>query len=210
MRRKILMGVFALALPIGTMAGLTSSASATKAPPNPTTCHLAASVNISPPLSAHGTLSVKGATGTTTVHVTWSSCTNGGVGGNTIVIVTKAAKDKNWAADGNVKTDFYLGLCGGFASTTTTKSLGKAVKNLPVNGGKLAGAKAAAGAVGGETGFIISHGTVKGGTNPTASHAALIKAGLINDPNNSNLVTGCHTGPVSTIDIDPSTSTGTL
>ncbi len=192
------------------MAGLTSAASASKPPPNPTSCSLSASVSISPPLSAHGTLSVKGALGTTSVHVTYSSCSNGTPSAASISIVTKASKDKNWATDGNDKKSFYLGLCGSFASTSTTKSLGKAVKNLPVSGGKLSGAKAAAGSVGGETGFIISNGTVKGGTYPTASHAAIIKAGLVNDANNTNLITGCHSGPVSTIDIDPSTSTATL
>ena len=132
------------------------------------------------------------------------------MGANTITVITKAAKDKNWATDGNDKKTFYTGLCSSFASTSTTKGLGKAVKNLAVAGGELKGAKAAAGSVSGETGFIISHGTVKGGTFPTASHAALIKAGLVNDANNTNLIGGCHAGPVSTIHIDPATSSATL
>jgi len=38
MRRKILMGVLALALPAGLLAGLSTSASAGKAPPNPIAC----------------------------------------------------------------------------------------------------------------------------------------------------------------------------
>jgi hypothetical protein len=210
MRRRILTSVVAFALPIALIAGLSSAASAKKPPPNPTTCHLSASVTISPPLSVTGVVAPKGSIGTTTVNVTYSSCSNGTPGAATLSIQTKAAKDKNWATDGNQKKDDYLGLCGTFASTSTTKSLKKAVKNLPVSGGELKGAKAAAGTVGSEVGFIISHGTVKGGTYPTASHGALIEAGLVNDANNTNLIGGCKSGPVSTIDIDPSTSTATL
>ena len=208
MRR--LTSICAATIALGTVAFIGSPAFASKPPPNPTSCHLAATVSISPPLSAKGTLSVKGALGHTTVVTSFSGCSNGALANNTISIVTKAAKDKNYASDGNVKTDYYLGICSSFASTATTKSLGKAVKNLPVAGGVLKGAKAAAGTVDGEVGFIISHGTVKGGTHSTASHAALIQAGLVNNANNTNLITGCKAGPVNTINIDPSTSTATL
>ena len=56
-------------------------------------------------------------------------------------VTTAAAKDKGWASDGNGNTGYYLGLCGTFTSSAA-KDLGKAVKNLPVAGGKLTGAKA--------------------------------------------------------------------
>ena len=99
---------------------------------------------------------------------------------------------------------------GLFTSSTTTGALTKAVKNLAFQGGTLKGAKASAGTVGADEGFIIGNGAVKGGTYPTAAHGASIKAGLTNDPNNSNLVTGCAGGAVTSIDIDPSVSTATL
>jgi len=213
MRRKILMGVLALALPIGTMAALSPVASAHKAPPNPVSCHVSATVSISPALSVKGVLSSKGKTGTTTVHVTYSSCTTAtgpaSVAPKTLTILSAAAKDKAWKTDGNSKKGYYLGVCSAFASKTTAKSLGKAVKNMLVAGGTLKGAKAAEGTVGAEVGFNII-GTVKGGTYPTASHGASIAAGLLNDANNTNLISGCPSGPVTTIDIDPANSTAVL
>jgi len=218
MRRKILMGVFAIALPIGTMAVLSPVATAAKPPPNPVSCTLNATVAISPPLSVTGVVAAKGTSGTTTVHVTYTNCTDAAghttLSGNTITITTPAGKDKNYKTDGNNKKLDYLGLCGAFASSSTTKDLGKAVKNLAVSGGILKGAKAAEGTVGTEVGFNIVNGTVKGGTFPTASHGASIAAGLVDTgsegASNTNLVNGCTSGPVSTIYIDSSTSTATL
>jgi hypothetical protein len=214
MRRKLIVGIAALALPAGTIAVSSPSAFAKKPPPNPVTCSFSATVSISPPLSVTGTASTKGALGTTTVHATYSGCrtAGGSVAGftQTLTILSKAGKDKNWKTDGNSKKTFYRGLCGSFASTSTTKSLKKAVKNLPVQGGILKGAKASAGVVNGDVGFIINHGTVKGGLYPTASHAALIQAGLTNDSNNANLIGGCKGGPVDHIDIDSSVSNATL
>jgi len=212
--RKILIGVVALAMPLATTVGLAGSASAAKPPPNPVNCSLSAVVTISPPLSATGVVAAKGSTGTTKVVVSYSSCTTSAghvpnLGDNTINITTNAAKDKNYKTDGNNKKLDYLGLCAAFASSSTTKSLGKAVKNLPVAGGILKGAKAAEGTVGAEVGFNIV-GTVKAGTYSTAKKAAGIHAGLVNDANNTNLINGCPSGPVSTIDIDPNNSTATL
>jgi len=223
MRRKILMGVFALALPIGTMAVFTPVASAAKVAPNPETCQVSATVTISPPLSATGVVAAKGSEGTTTVVTTYSHCTlDAGASGAhaaagfsaTIHVISTAAKDKNYKTDGNNKKDDYLGLCAAFASSSTTKDLGKAIKNLSVEGGILKGAKAAEGTVGTEVGFNIVNGTVKGGDFPTASHGASIAAGLVDTgsegASNTNLVNGCTSGPVSTIYIDPNTSTATL
>ena len=216
--RKILIGVVALAMPLATTVGLASAASAAKAPPNPETCHLSATVAISPPLSAKGVVAAKGSIGTTTVNVTYSSCVlaAGASGAHAaagltshIVIQTKAAKDKNYKTDGNSKKSDYLGLCAAFASSSTTKALGKAVKNLPIAGGTLKGAKAAEGTVGTEVGFNII-GTAKLGSYPTASKGASIAAGLVNNANNTNLINGCTSGPVSTINIAPSTSTATV
>ena len=46
MRRKILMGVLALALPAGTMAFTQSASFAAKPPPNPVSCNFAATVTV--------------------------------------------------------------------------------------------------------------------------------------------------------------------
>lgn len=215
MRRKLLMGVLALTLPLGTVAGLSSTAFATKAPPNPTSCNFSATVTITPQLSVAGTPSVKNATSDTVVQATYSSCTIGGPFTQTLNIEAKASKpgkDTAAIAAGDNKKDYYLGLCGAFTGSGTVKDLKKSVKNLAFAGGVLKGAKAAEGVIvgGSDLGFNITHGTVKGGTYPTASHAAVIAAGLTNDANNTNLLGGCNSGPVSTIDIDATQSHATL
>ncbi|HVA02444.1 MAG TPA: hypothetical protein VMU64_01750 [Acidimicrobiales bacterium] len=212
-KNRMLLGVLALTIPLATVATLGQPAFAKKPPPNPVTCGFAATVTLTPALTAKGTPSSKGAEGTAAAHATYSGCTTAtgspGPFHQNITILFKAAKDKNWKSDGNSKKTFYLGLCGSFASTATVKDLAKAVKNLPFQGGVLKGAKAAEGTVGPDVGFTVS-GTVKGGTYPTASKSASIKAGLTNDANNSNLISGCQSGPVNHIDIDSSASTVTL
>jgi hypothetical protein len=214
-RKRILLGVVALAIPMATVASLGSPALA-KAPPNPVSCGFGATVSISPPLSVAGTPSVKGTSGIVTVHGTLSGChtATASVGpfAENITIhfpSTKPTKDQAALNAGDNPKSYYLGLCGTFASSATIKDLKKAVNNLPFQGGALKGPKPSEGTVGSDVGFLIS-GTVKGGTYPTASKAASIKAGLTNDANNTNLISGCHTGPVSTIDIDSSASTAVL
>ena len=214
---KILMGMAALALPLTTVAVLTGpSAFAKKPPPNPVSCNLAATVNISPPLSVAGTPASKGEYGSAAVAITYSGCTtatgSAGPFSQNINVLFPASKPKNDSAAlnaGDNKKDYYVGLCGEFASNTTIKDLKKAVKNMPFAGGQLKGAKPSEGSVGTEVGFVIT-GTVKNGTYPTASHAAVLKAGLTNDANNSNLISGCKAGPVNHIDIDSSNSSATL
>lgn len=213
-KKKILLGVVALTLPLATMATFGQAAMAAKAPPNPINCSLSATVSISPALSVSGTPSAKGQFGTATVNGTLFNCSaaSGPVGNISVPILVNfpAAKDKNWQSDGNTKTGYYLGVCGSFASSATIKDLSKAVKNLPFQGGELKGVKASEGSVGADVGFILGNGTVKGGTYPTASHGASIQAGLTNDANNGNLISGCPAGPVDHIDIDSSASTATL
>ncbi|HUI04980.1 MAG TPA: hypothetical protein VLZ77_15680 [Acidimicrobiales bacterium] len=215
---KILMGMAALALPIGTMAVLGGQpAFAKKPPPNPVHCNVAATVNISPPLSVAGQPAAKGTSGVASVAVTYSGCTttsgasvgpfNGHL--NVYFKASKPTKDQAALNAGDNKKDYYVGLCGEFASSSTIKDLKKAVKNMPFAGGELKGAKPSEGTIGAEVGFIIN-GTVKNGTYPTASHAASLKAGLTNDANNSNLISGCKAGPVNHIDIDSSNSSATL
>jgi len=214
---KILMGMAALALPLTTVAVLTGpSAFAKKPPPNPVSCNLAATVNISPPLSVAGTPASKGEYGSAAVAITYSGCTtatgSAGPFSQNINVLFPASKPKNDSAAlnaGDNKKDYYLGLCGSFASTGTIKDLKKAIKNQVFQGGIIKGPKASEGTVGSDVGFNIT-ATVKGGTYPTASHAATIQAGLTNDANNSNLISGCQAGPVDHIDIDSSQSSATL
>jgi hypothetical protein len=213
--KRILLGMAALAIPVATMASVGSPAFA-KPPPNPVSCGFGATVNIAPPLSVAGTLSVKGASGSATVHATYSGChtATASVGPFTQTITihfpaSKPSKDQAAMNAGDNKKDYYLGLCGTFASSTTVKDLKKAVKNLGFQGGELKGPKASEGSVGADVGFVIT-GTVKGGTYPTASKAASLKAGLTNDANNSNLISGCQAGPVDHIDIDSSASSAVL
>jgi hypothetical protein len=214
--RRILLGVAALAVPVASVAAFSPSAVAAKPPPNPINCSLEATVNVSPPLTVKGELSSKGTDGTTSVAGTLFNCKNSANASVPnisldLTIETPAAKPGTAAQNaGDNKKDYYLGVCGSFASTATIKDLKKAVKNLAIAGGVLKGAKPAQGTVGSDVGFTITNGTVKGGTYPTASHAAVVDAGLTNDANNSNLIGGCPSGPVSHIDIDSSQSHATV
>ncbi len=218
MHRKILMGVFALALPVTSVALLQGPASAAKAPPNPVTCGLSATTSISGAgLTVQGAPSTKGATQTTTVDATLNGCSIPAADGTVLDIVVSTAaakpspaKDPKAIAAGDSKKSYYLGMCENFAQSSTTKALGKALKNFSVFGGVLKGAKASEGTVGGDVGFNVTNGTVKGGTYSTAGHGASIGAGLVNDANNTNLIEGCPNGPVTQIDIDSSVSTATL
>ncbi len=218
LRRKILLGAAALVMPVASLAVFQSAASATKAPPNPVSCKLAATADISGAgLSVKGTLSSKGVIQTTTVAATLSGCSIPAVNGTTLTINVQTAaakpsptKDPNAIAASDSKKSYYLGLCENFAQSSTTKALGKALKNFSFAGGTLKGAKATEGVVGGGVGFNVTNGTVKGGTYPTASHGATLSAGLTNSTNNSNLIDGCPHGPVTHIDIDSSVSTATL
>ncbi len=216
--RKLLIGIASIAVPLASVAAFSPSAVAAKPPPNPISCHLEATVNISPALTVKGQLSTKGATGTTSVAGTLFNCKNASNQSVPnvsldLTIVTPAAKPgKNTAATnaGDNPKSYYLGICGSFSSTATIKDLKKAIKNLPIAGGELKGAKAAETTVGSDVGFAITNGTVKGGTYPTASHGASVGAGLTNDANNTNLIGGCQSGSVNHIDIDSSQSTATV
>src|ERR1700688_716373 len=216
MRRKILMGVLALALSAGTVA-FTQAAAFARTSANPVTCSLSATVTFSTPLSVAGVLeSSPGDTSTTTVNETLSSCStaSGPVGGfsQSFNLVTPAAtprRDPAALAAGDSRFGRYLGLCGLFNSRTTTTSIRRALNRLPVGGGILHNPKAIFGAVGPDTGFII-YARVRGGTYPTINEGATMMVGFTNDANSSNLLGGCNSGPVTHIDIDSSVSTATL
>ena len=144
-------------------------------------CGFGATVSISPPLSVAGTPSVKGTSGTVTVHGL-SGCHTAtasmGPFAENITIhfpSTKPTKGQATLNAGDNPKSYHLGLCGTFASSATIKDLKKAVDNLPFRA--LKGPKPSEGTIGADVGFLIS---------------------------------GCHAGPVSTIDIDSSVSTAVL
>jgi hypothetical protein len=77
MRRKILMGVFALALPVGTLAAFSATASA-KSPPNPVTCSgFGGTVTFGTPISANGVATTSKTANPTTVSGGPFTCTGG-------------------------------------------------------------------------------------------------------------------------------------
>src|ERR1700674_4451406 len=114
-KKRILLGVAALSIPLATTAALGPAAFATKAPPNPVSCSLSATVSISPSLTVAGVLSSKGATGTASVNATLFNCSTsaGSVPNITLPlsIVTPASKpgsDTAAIAAGDNKKQYYL------------------------------------------------------------------------------------------------------
>ncbi len=177
MRRKILMGVLALALPIGTVVGLSSAATAgkPKPPPDPArNCSVHGTVHFQAPgLSAHGSVSsTLKVSDTTTSGVGFGGCT-GSVPNLTIASKNTKCKGPNDPAGTacEAKKTYSYDSESSFASTATVASIAKSLKKLDftIDGvtyaTKTTGATAAgtcfdASLGGTEAGFIIN-GTVK-------------------------------------------------
>jgi hypothetical protein len=134
MRRKILMGVLAVALPLGSVAALQTIASAkTPVPPDPArSCKAVGTVHFQAPgLSKHGSVSTTLKKSTTTASIT----INGGCTGSvpTVSIVSKNTKCKG-ANDPagtacTAKGQFSYDTESSFASTGTS-SIQKSLKKL--------------------------------------------------------------------------------
>ena len=216
MRRKILMGVLALALPAGTLAITSSAAFAKKAPPNPITCSgLSGTVNFGVGLSTNGqTTPVKKGGNNTTVTGGSFSCTGGVTGSVPTLTIpngknTKISKgvysEGTWAAfisaGGSLKKDlktiaFTIG--GG---TNNWKSKGSA---------EIVGAPCGTSPVS-EVGFQIS-GQVKGQYD-TKTATILACLGTDTGPNTSGSFGtdfGASGLTVLTSGLDPVTSNATL
>ncbi len=120
MRRKILMGVFALALPIGTIVGLSTAASAGKVTGtgNPT-CSFGGTISFNPPLTKAGSTSIKKET--TTVTASLGSCSGGTPAAPASTTAVKPIKSKT--AKGKVG-----GSCGSFTTSSTTAVVKVAIK----------------------------------------------------------------------------------
>ena len=122
MRRKILMGVLALALPIGTVAAVSSPAFAAKVP-NPTTCSgFTGTVTFNPPLTPNGVVTTSNKGNATTVTTGSFTCTPGGtasVVGNTLTIPGgKNAKNPNYNKKGCQAAPTNTTLCDKYVEGT--------------------------------------------------------------------------------------------
>jgi len=219
MNHKILMGVLALALPLATVAGLSSAAVAKKAP-NPITCTGLSGTLIFPTTqTVEGTVTTSKKNGSTSVTGgAVASCTDEGTGAPVSVTlnVLSIAGGKN--TKNPVKTTPKTYLEGQWSSFETAGlGLKKTLKTVTFNIGtfKTSGSAIDNSCPSTDVGFTIS-GSVSG-TYATAKKAAVINACLGED----NQLDGGHGffgsdintdngGGVVSADIDASVSNATL
>jgi hypothetical protein len=233
MRRKILMGVLAVALPVGTLAALTTAAQA-KAVINPVSCAgFSGTVTFATPISKAGTLTTSSKSGPTTVSSSSFTCSGGtapntgGTGTDGSGLSIKGGKNlKNGsysksackANPGNT-TDCDKYVTGSQAEFTASGgSLAKSIKTIPFTiGGQPAvfKAKSAVEEVGGpcagDVGFQIS-GQVKGAYG-TKSATILACLGHDTGPGTTNsfgVDLFSPTAQIVTADIDATVSNATL
>jgi hypothetical protein len=234
MRRKILMGVLALALPVGTLAALTTAAQA-KQVVNPVQCNgFSGTVTFATPISAAGELTTSSKSGPTVVGSSSFTCTGGtapntgGAGTDGAGLSIKGGKNaKNpsysksacKANPGNT-TDCDKYVTGSQAEFTAAGgSLAKSVKTIPFTiGGQPATFKAkgssedVGGPCGGDVGFTIT-GQVKGayGDKTTAQIVACLGADTGPGTTGSfGVDLFSPTATVVTATIDPAVSNATL
>jgi hypothetical protein len=143
MIRKLLTVAAAAAVPISAVAAAgvvgTSQAGAATVPVlTPATCHLTGTINfMAPGISLVGTATASKTT-VTTSSTTITSCSGGGTigGGGALVITTKNTKcvlPVTSSEPSNCAKGLDVSNSGsGLASPTTTKSIEKAIKKLPV------------------------------------------------------------------------------
>jgi hypothetical protein len=219
MRRKILMGILAIALPIGTVAAVQSAAFAggPKPPPNgPQNCAVAGTVVFQTPgLSKNGSVS---STLKTSVTTATSSFTGAGCSGSTGTLNISSKNTKCKGADDptgtacEVKKTYSYDTESSFASTGTSSIL-KSLKKLSftLNGVTYSTKSTAASSIGctdsvsppggipQEVGFKIS-GEVKGPKNDKGETVTL------------NACLGTDTGPGTTGSFlsDLGSGTGTI
>jgi len=195
MRRKILMGILAIALPVGTVAAVQGTAFAGKVTGTGTpTCHFGGTIAFNPPLSAAGTPGVKKEV--TTVAATLAGCTGGtpaAVASSVSVkpIKTKVAKGQN------------AGTCSSFDSSASTIVVKVKINWNGEKPSKFNISGLSPGVNGmGEVGFT-GHMTVGG------SYAGSGSLGVYLTPASSSAIGTCS-GSISTLNIDQSQSSSTL
>ena len=191
MRRKILMGVFAIALPIGTIAAVQTTAFAGKVTgTGTTTCNFGGTINFNPPLTQAGTAGVKKEI--TTVNATFGSCTGGTPVGQATSIAVKPIKTKTPKGQNGAT-------CAGFTSNATSVVVktkvnwsGEKPSKFNISGLTVAFNQS------GEAGFTGSF-PVSGSYAGTGNVAVYLTNQSTND------IVNC-TAPVSQLTIDSSTS----
>jgi hypothetical protein len=197
MRRKILMGVFAIALPFGTIAGFTSgSAFAGKVTGSgTTTCSFGGTISFNPPLTQNGTAGVKKEI--TTVAATLGSCSGGTPVGNATSVAVKPIKTKTPKGQNGAT-------CSGFTANASTVVVKTKVNWAGEKPSKfnISNLSVIVNPVTGEAGF-------QGSFPVTGSYAGTGNVTVYLTPQSTNEIASC-TSPVSTLNIDPSTSSGAL
>ncbi len=227
MRRKILMGAFALALPVGTVAVFSSSAVAAKPPPNPISCtNFGSTITFGTPLSTPGVATSAKVANPTSVTGGSFNCAPGAGNasfGNLSIAGgknTKLAKtDPRYNKATGVK--YAAGTKSSFVSGGA-KSLKKSLKiiNFTVNGHatqfKTKGnpAEVIGGACPGEVGFVIS-GQVKTGFYLTKTAKLTVCIGADTGPGTTgsfgvDILTNSQTQQIVTASIDPAHSSAVL
>jgi len=225
MRRKILMGVLALALPAGLMSTLSTSATAGKPPPNPINCTgFGGTVTFGTPLSVAGVATSAKDSLPTTVAAGSFTCTGGVVAHNSALSIAgsknaKLAKtDPRYNKTTGVK--YLTGTKGAFESAGGTLKKTLKVVNFTIGGhSEQFKTKGAAEKIGGspgtgcpgEVGFDIT-GQVKAAPYDTKTANILACLGQDSGPGTTNSL-GVDLFNSSTIvnaQIDPSESSANL
>ena len=195
MRRKILMGVLALALPVGTVAAVSSPAFAGGKVDNPTHCAgFTGTVTFNPPLTPNGVVTTSNKGNATTVTTGSFTCTPGGTAsviGNTLAIVgAKNTKNPNFNKKSCKAAPTNTSVCDKYVEGTWAEftsaggSLKKSLKTIPFTLGTFSAKSSSlvlpGGACGsGGVGFNIT-GQVKSGTYYN-KHSAAVLACLTTD-----------------------------
>jgi len=231
MRRKILMGILAIALPIGTVAAVQSTAFAKTKPPAdpPRTCTVSGSVAFQAPgLSKTGSVSSTAKTSVTTASSSFGGGCTGSTGSLNITSKNtkcKGADDPTGTACA-VKKTYSFDTEASFASTGTSSILKSLKKlNFTLDGVAYQTKATAASSIGctdsvsppggipQEVGFQIT-GTVKGPKQDKGQTAVLsVCLGTDSGPGTTGSFLsdlGSGTGTIAGASIDGNTSTATI
>jgi len=203
MRRKILMGVLALALPVGAVITIQGTASAGKVlgTGNPT-CAFGGTINFNPPLTQAGTPGVKKETTTVTANLT--GCTGGTPAAPASVVAVKPIKTKTTPKGSNGAT------CAGFSGNA-----GSVTVKVKIN---WTGEKPTKFNISGLSASINGFGEVgfTGSFPVSGSYGGTGSLGVYLTPSDSNAIANCsaptppYAGSISVLHIDPAHSSGTL
>jgi hypothetical protein len=194
--RKGLLVLTAVMLPLATVALLETTAFAGKVTgAGTTTCNFGGTINFNPPLTKSGSTSIKKET--TTVNATLGSCSGGTPVGSATSVQVKPIKTKTTPK----------GSAGGSCSSFTTASQTAVVK-VKVN---WAGEKPSKFTISGLTAGVNGSGEVgfTGSFPVSGSYAGTGSVAVYLTQASSAQIATCS-GSISQLQIDPSTSSGSL